>query len=379
MDIQGIFLDIKYFVIDHHKKILAVLLPILAIILYITLTTEKTTGSVSESSVYAGLDIEEQLNLYDEKSMLVKDYFSVHSEVNHGISDNAVGMVVDLHLKRPYTEEYDMQELLKDLTELYKFKYNENKNQFLAGIKYNIYLRELDFLEDNPPDYTAVYQMSSYTKETEKEIKKNEADGLIGQIDYKWEQTLKQTKLPDYTKYSLTIDYEPLVNNITPLSNEEYVFYNKLMKYEALAGSFTGGVKLYTLWEHGYNLNVDREWLVVKQFEDFVKRGRDIYSFPKDNPYEDNIYLFEETMVKSNPVLYVYAKYGELKDSPLEAKRELIKINYDKYYDIILSDYEDKLDSDEEGNEEIEEIKDLLEVVGDTDENEEGTTDKTDE
>lgn len=322
--------QIKYFFEDYGKYIYASLGAIaIGFLVWIAVTTGDGTEDVGIVEAFDGAK---------EKSEDLSNYFSEFGSYQLAPSTTKVAYEIDLYLKEPFISEVGLREKIDTYIELQKWKTKNPKTKtYLLGLKINIYDREILYREGLEPRATVTYMLAEEDKK-----KRKKEDKYLEDTDMRWEHTITQEKEPDYTKYQTRVNftaYKEITGNI-PLSDEEFAFLMKILKYGALRdGSLKSGARMYLQWDLGSRASLEGITQVLKEFETFANRHRRIGGGV--GYYEDTIEL-QKTLAVSNPRFLVYALTTEVIDDKILAKRRLISLDARLYLDVYLKDAQKK-------------------------------------
>lgn len=262
---------------------------------------------------------------------LVHDTFSLLQEYQHGYIEGSYAIEYDLYLKKPFLKKAEYTKAVNSLIKLIKYKYNDaDADSFIAGIKMNVYDRYENYNEKGVlPRTTVTYMLREEDEKTRKE-----EDKYMEGYDMRWEHTISQEKMPDYSTYVLYTDYKPYdVDDYSPFSEKEYELYRKLMLYKELRGSLNSGIKAYMVWELGIPMN---KRAVFVELRDFVGLGQQYGE--NSHIYKDQKSTLLKLMAVENPRYTAYIVTKKIYDDKLQAKRALVKENREYYLPLYVAE-----------------------------------------
>lgn len=324
----------------------------------------------------------------EELSHIFSELGSREITSNNGL----IAYEVSLYVKEPFITNQELTNALEEYVELLKWKVNDDKaKRYLTGLDIKLYDREILYEQDLMVNGAAKYML----KEEDKKKRKKE-DKYTEEEDLRWEHTITQKKEPNYEEdYQLFIDYRYLTEKtgVVPLSDEEFEFLLKILKYQAIAGgNYGNAVKTYLEWDLGAKDTGILGIIVQNEFEEFLKRHREIGG--EMNYYTGTVVdrdrLVNEMAVE-NPRFLVFGLLGEIIDDKVEAKKRLIEIDRERYIDIYVEDAKKQLaegnfdttsqeavsgtsgaewsDSDDDSGSAIDDIKDIQDMLDEDIEN----------
>lgn len=322
---------LRNFFEDYKKPIIGVVLAVVVGLFLWVVLSEGKEGEVGGE--------EEVINAKERAEELSK-VFSELGSYDVSVNPKFVAYEVNLFLKEPFITSYELENYINEYIELLKWKVN-GKDRYLTGLRLNIYDREIMYEDNLEPNGVIEYKL----REEDKKKKKAEDEYMAG-TDMRWEHTITQTKEPDYDKYTMVIKFGQMKEElgVTPLSNEEFEFMLKLLKYQALAGgNLENAVRVYLHWDLGLVNGGLVERRVEKEFVKFVDRHKSLGgNTGYYTEHNRKIQLVEE-MAVDNPRFLVYALTKEIIDDKLEAKKRLIEIDKDLYLEIFIEDAKQKV------------------------------------
>lgn len=334
--------DIWWFIEDHLNVILTVALVVIAIVIgaYMVNTSGGDSTEVKPNTP-------EELRSLEEESLKLQEQFSELEFAPQSINDKNLVYKISLFMKQPFMSEDEINDAMYNYVKALKMKYNDSTNDtYLTGVKFELYDRKAIFDEGLAPRATVYYMLNDIDLD---EVKKDKYVQNENVTELTWNATIEQEKEPDYTDYQLvTMGFTPLDSESTvkPLTDEEFAFYLKLNKYNALAGSVLGGAQLYLQWDLGQNVYKDGVGAILKEFTSFTERQTELGGL---DDYYDNVDILKRELAIDRPQFLLFAETTEVVDSREEAQKKLIEFNPDLYTDTIKEAIEEKANELEEG------------------------------
>lgn len=292
---------------------------------------------------------------------IVHDTFSLLQEYPLGYTEGVHAVEYDIFLKKPFLTKAEYTKAVNSLIKLVKYKYNdEEAKSFIAGIKMNVYDRYENYTTEGVLPRTTV----TYMLREEDEKAREDEDEYMAGYDMRWEHTLAQTKMPDYSTYVLYTDFKPYnIEEYTPFSDKEYELYRKLMLYKELRGSLNSGINAYMVWELG--IPMDKRAVFV-ELQEFVELGQEYGE--NSQIYKDQKSTLLKLMAVENPRYTAYIVTQKIYDDKLQAKRALVKENREYYLPLYVEEAQRivKEVGGDAGIEAVEELTDLETVKAST-------------
>lgn len=337
--------DIKWFMQDHVKEIVAGIVVVIAIAIGVLFTSggSEKKGDVKENS-------KAELAQMEEQAETLRGIFSELQTSQQGIHKSNVVLKVALYLKQPFIDEDELRTHLDEYMKLLKQKYSVDK-KYVTGLEVAIYDRKIVFDKELQPRATAYYMLKKNKEEESSEDEKTEPKkdafgneikrtktNVARKVDMSreiWDETISQSGEPKYENYEWVVtNFEPMNKEVPtkPLSDEEFAFYLKLNQYSALMGSLTGGAQLYLQWDLGQNVFKDGVGAILKEFKTFSDRQTKLNGLAD---YYDNVDVLKKKLAVERPQFLLFAETKEVVDSKEEAQAKLIKFNPNLYTDAI--------------------------------------------
>lgn len=350
--LQDIWYTVYYWVEDNLQYVLTALL-VLVVVTVIVLV--KVSGGEDETTIVQGVkkDTLEEVEAVKELSYEVDEVFSLLSERPAGIHEEFPGYEFDLFLKKPFITSLELEEKINLFIDIYKWKENFN----LSGVKIRLYDRK-EVYEKNLIPRAEIY----YAKKLEQHQILTVDEGgerLSGDLvfDDNFRETVDMGKRPDYSTYDLRIlNFTEMdaSKGVTPLTDQEFSFYLKQDLYKLLAGGNSyGGIMLYLQWDLGKNIYRDGIVSIEREFSNFTKRHTGVGG---QISYYDNEYIVQQELAVEKPQFLLFTLTKKVVEDPLDAQRELIKLNPELFRTVIEEDVERQVEKIGEEEEEEEDV-----------------------
>lgn len=273
--------------------------------------------------------VEETLTTLITTSQELKETFSLLDERSTGVDSKYPVLELDLYVKRPFIESFDLESELNKYVDALKL-INESKGIQVRAIRFTLYDRRILWQERLRPKGVFEYRYKNSTV-TQDDVATAISGTETQTYDQAaWAKTLAAKGKPKYNNYALAGNYKYLTPKpgVDLLTDQEFAWFLKYDLYRQLGGGFN----LYLTWDLGAQPREDGRVMIKKQFDEFVKRLDSIRDYTEYYDYADRL---KRQLVIDKPQFLYYSETKDVAKDDDDARRKLLEYNPRLYTETI--------------------------------------------
>lgn len=322
MDWKGILDELDYIYYKYGKALIGLIVVVLVAGVGIFTIQQKESEGIPKGP-------EEVIRYLIDESAKVREVFSKLGQTTTSADKKYPVYEIDLYLKKPFIEEGDLEQALRDYTELIKLV-DKQEGKYPRAIRYRIYDRKILYDQNLLPKGTYEYR---YTMDQIKEddLKKNSVTGepYESYTEGAWRITTEKKGKPKYDKYGIQGNYQTLkvTYGSEPLTDQEFEWYLKINRYNLIGNQ---GIELYAMWDLG--VKEDNTSIIRDQYLNLKAR---LNAIGDSGEFYD---LADEEVQKlaiTNPQLVVFGKYHQVVKDDIEARSLLVQRDPELFAEVI--------------------------------------------